>query len=100
MITPSLFFSLKYDLFLGSHNREIRRSQKLVEKRLEIVKLFSFFKTKRIWNVKAFSSIELGFTLIFELGFTLVLKDLHPFYDNAWVKIHNGAPLCVIKCYL
>ena len=34
-----------------------------------MIKLFSFFKTLRLWNVKVFSNIE--------LGFALVLEDLH-----------------------
>jgi len=43
VLIPSSFLSLKYDLLVGPHNGVCRRTQLLVGKELEEVKLFSFW---------------------------------------------------------
>jgi len=45
-LNSKLIFALKYDLLLGPYNEVSRRIQRLVQKELEAVKLFSFLKPK------------------------------------------------------
>jgi len=48
LLTPCPLFSLKYDLLIRPYNRDSRCTQRLVEKRPEIVKLFSISNSRII----------------------------------------------------